>query len=57
MAIETYIRNIFSSNRLAYKNANQHISNDKSWFIHHSCEQVWLVGLINLETNKIRLEG
>ena len=55
-AIATYIRNIYIIDRLAFKNANHHISIDESLFTHNNGNQVWVVGLINIDTNSIRLE-
>ena len=38
------------------KNKNGIIAIDESLFTHKEGKQVWIVGLINLNTNEIRLE-
>ena len=41
---------------LAYKNANDSIIIDESLFTHSNGIPQWIIGLINLRTNDIRLE-
>ena len=54
--ISNYLRTVYALDPLAYKNAFQHIPTDESLFTHTNGEQTWVVGLINSETNQIRLE-
>ena len=42
--------------RLTETNAHNLIAIDESLFTHKEGKQVWIVGLINLNTNEIRLE-
>ena len=56
IAIANYIRNIYSLDPLAYKNANQFIAVDESLFTHNQGHQQLVVGLINTETNDFRIE-
>ena len=52
----SYLRNIYALERLAPKNSNYVICADESLFTHKEGEQTWVLGLINLENNDIRLE-
>ncbi len=55
-AISSDLRNKYCLDRLANTNSHQQISIDESLFIHWEGIQVWVVGLINLNTDEIRLE-
>ena len=54
--ITNYIRTIYQLDPLAYTDAHDMVVVDESLFSHLNDEQIWLVGLINLRTNDIKLE-
>ena len=55
-AIANYIRSIYVLDPLSSTNSFNHIAVDESLFSHNLGRQLWVVGLINCETNEIRLE-
>ena len=54
--IANYIRSKYQLDPLAYKDAYQIIDVDEILFTHFEGDPIWIVGLINLTTNEIRLE-
>ena len=54
--ISNYLRNVYSIERLALKNANDIICADESLFTHEYGVQTWVVGLLNTKNDSIRLE-
>ena len=54
--IANYIRTIYQLDPLAYTDAHDMLAVDESLFSHLNDKQIWLVDLINLRTNDIRLE-
>ena len=50
------MRNNYGLEKLAYNNGNYHIGVDESLFTHANGNHIWIVGLLNHETNKLRLE-
>ena len=54
--IATHMKNVYKIEQLASPNSNNHISIDESLFSHQNGEQIWVVGLLNNETNALRLE-
>ena len=56
ISIANYIRHCYILDPLAGKNAYNHISVDESLFSHLNNKQQLVIGLINCETNDIRME-
>ena len=54
--IATHLKNVYSLDRLSNEDDDEIICVDESLFTHNSHEQQWVVGLINISTNEIRLE-
>jgi hypothetical protein len=54
--IANYIRSIYQLDQLVYKDLHQLVAVDESLFTHVQGELIWIVGLINLTNNEIRLE-
>ena len=54
--ISSFLRNVYSIERLASNNANNILCIDESLFTHTDGMQTWIVGIINTDTNEIRLE-
>lgn len=54
--IATHMRNIYKIEQWTYPNSNNHISMDESLFSYQNGEQIWIVGLLNNDTNELRLE-
>ena len=54
--IANYLKDLYSIESITPKNAYNHIATDESLFTHLDGVQQWVVGMINAETNKLRLE-
>ena len=54
--VATHIKNVYSIDRLADEDEDAIVCVDESLFTHNTNEQQWVVGLINISTNEIRLE-
>lgn len=54
-AITNYISHIYTLDPLACLNKRHHVAIDESLFTHEGNCQIWVVGLINNETNDIRI--
>jgi hypothetical protein len=54
--IANYIRSIYILEPLSNENSSQHIAVDESLFTHNGGTSQWVIGLINTQSNVIRLE-
>ena len=54
--VATHLKNVYSIDRLADEDDGVIVCADESLFTHNANEQQWVVGLINISTNEIRLE-
>jgi len=54
--IANHLKNIYSLDRLALRDANNIICVDEFLFTHNAEEQQWVVGIINTTSNDIRLK-
>ena len=54
--IASYLLNVYSLERLAGNNAHQILCVDESLFTHTEGAQTWVVGILNVNTDEIRLK-
>ena len=51
-----YMKDCYYLEKIADLNSHAHMSIDESLFVHQGQKQIWVAGLINNNTRKIRLE-
>ena len=52
----THLKNVYKLDKLTDNNTNYSFSIDESLFTYMSNKQIWIIGLINKNTKKLRLE-
>ena len=56
MIIAHYLKDIYLLKNIPEPNKDESIAVDENLFVHYSCVQIWIYGLINNQNRKIRLE-